>query len=152
MKVYVASSWRNEYQQEVVDALRSDGHEVYDFRYEGFSWSEVDDNWRQWSREKYRSLLIDATLGNNEIIRRGFNRDMEALKECDLCVLVLPSGRSAHLEAGYAVGAGKRMIVLLLGPLEPDLMYLMSSTPVALSIEEVIRFIHADSMSAVRWS
>ena len=31
-KIYVASSWRNPYQPEVVAALKKAGHEVYDFR------------------------------------------------------------------------------------------------------------------------
>ena len=31
-KIYVASSWRNEYYPEVVRQLREAGHEVYDFR------------------------------------------------------------------------------------------------------------------------
>lgn len=30
-KIYVASSWRNKYFPEVVDALRAAGHQVYDF-------------------------------------------------------------------------------------------------------------------------
>jgi hypothetical protein len=32
MKIYVASSWRNERQQDVVKTLRAANHEVYDFR------------------------------------------------------------------------------------------------------------------------
>lgn len=32
MRVYVATSWRNEFQPGVVAALREDGHEVYDFK------------------------------------------------------------------------------------------------------------------------
>lgn len=31
-KIYVASSWRNVFQQDVVDILRNLGHEVYDFK------------------------------------------------------------------------------------------------------------------------
>ena len=31
-KTYVASSWRNPFQQEVVNILRDLGHEVYDFK------------------------------------------------------------------------------------------------------------------------
>ena len=31
-KIYVASSWRNEYYPEVVAKLREAGHDVYDFR------------------------------------------------------------------------------------------------------------------------
>jgi DNA (cytosine-5)-methyltransferase 1 len=47
MKIYVASSWRNEQQPEVVKALRDAGHEVYDFRNpsetdKGFAWSDID--------------------------------------------------------------------------------------------------------------
>lgn len=32
MKIYLASSWRNERQPAVLAALREAGHEVYDFR------------------------------------------------------------------------------------------------------------------------
>jgi hypothetical protein len=49
---------------------------------------------------------------------------MGALRWCDTCVLVLPSGRSAHLEAGWAAGAGKTTIGLLADG-EPDLMWKM---------------------------
>ena len=31
-KIYVASSWRNEFYTEVVETLREAGHDVYDFR------------------------------------------------------------------------------------------------------------------------
>ena len=31
-KIYVASSWRNVFQQDVVAILRDLGHEVYDFK------------------------------------------------------------------------------------------------------------------------
>ena len=46
MRIYVASSWRNEArQQATVHALRGAGHEVYDFRNPapgdtGFSWRQ----------------------------------------------------------------------------------------------------------------
>lgn len=32
-KIYVASSWRNQYQPQVVRFLHEQGHEVYDFRH-----------------------------------------------------------------------------------------------------------------------
>ena len=48
-KIYVASSWRNPYFPEVVEALRAAGHEVYDFRNPphggaGFHWTDIDEN------------------------------------------------------------------------------------------------------------
>ncbi len=32
MKIYVASSWRNERQPAIIERLRAEGHNVYDFR------------------------------------------------------------------------------------------------------------------------
>lgn len=133
MKIYVASSWRNLMQQGVVHTLRAAGHEVYDFKHpvpgnEGFRWSEIDPNWQGWEPEKYRESLF------HPIAENGFQRDMEALRGCDACVLVLPCGRSAHLEAGFAVGAGKPLFVLIIEPQEPELMYLMAYRDVPGSI------------------
>jgi hypothetical protein len=48
---------------------------------------------------------------------------MEALQQADTCVLVLPCGRSAHTEAGWMAGAGKRVIVFIPEMVEPELMY-----------------------------
>ena len=49
--------------------------------------------------------------------------DIEAMEACDTCVLVLPCGRSAHTEAGWMAGAGKRVIVYIPEMVEPELMY-----------------------------
>ena len=43
-------------------------------------------------------------------------------------MLVMPAGRSSHLEAGYAVGAGKKLYILLNKvEFQPDLMYKMAN-------------------------
>jgi hypothetical protein len=55
----------------------------------------------------------------------GFDADFAAMERADTFVLVLPCGRSAHLELGWAVGAGKRTAILLEDPAEPELMYRM---------------------------
>ena len=119
MRIYVASSWRNTFQPSVVKALREDGHEVYDFMdSEGFHWTEVDPQWQEWPSNisKYLAGL------NHPCAERGFNRDMTALRECEVCVYVMPCGVSASLEAGWAKGAGKLLIVYVPGLREPDLM------------------------------
>jgi hypothetical protein len=130
MKIYVASSWRNLMQQGVVHTLRAAGYEVYDFKQpdgpgsppdSGFHWSEIDPNWKEWTPDQFRASL------SHPIAQHGFTRDMDALKGCDVCVLVMPCGRSAHLEAGYAVGANKPTVILLEDG-EPELMYNMAST------------------------
>lgn len=56
---------------------------------------------------------------------QGFDSDFAAMEKADTFVLVLPCGRSAHLELGWAVGAGKRTAILLEEPTEPELMYRM---------------------------
>lgn len=55
----------------------------------------------------------------------GFISDFNAMQRADTFVLVLPCGKSAHLELGWAVGAGKRTAILLEDPVEPELMYKM---------------------------
>lgn len=124
MKIYCASSWRNLLQQGVVHALRAAGHEVYDFKNPGpgktgFSWSAIDPYWMSWTPAEHVEAL------KHPIAVAGFKSDMDALRQCDACVLVLPCGRSAHLELGWAVGAGKKTCVLEIEPCEPDLMYAM---------------------------
>lgn len=126
MKVYVASSWRNEYQDVVVQALRAMGHDVYDFKHpspgdNGFSWGDVDARWQKWTTGQYASGL------RHPVALAGFEKDFDAMRWAEACVLVLPCGRSAHLEAGWFCGAGKRLVVYVPAPerIEPELMYLL---------------------------
>jgi len=120
MKIYVASSWRNERQQLVVKALRREGHEVYDFKNpsegdNGFDWSDIDTDWENWTPEHYVEQL------KHPIAERGFNKDFNAMKWADCCVMVLPCGRSANTEAGWMKGQGKPTIVLI-DKVEPELL------------------------------
>lgn len=136
-RIYVASSWRNPYQPTVVEMLRMEGHEVYDFRnppngVPGFQWEEVDPEWKNWSAEDYRRLLT-----THPIAARGFVSDLRGMQWADTCVLILPCGRSAHLEAGWFCGAGKRCIILTRDGEEPELMALLA-TDICVSIQEVI--------------
>lgn len=121
-RIYVASSWRNRHQPGVVAALRAAGHEVYDFRNpapdnDGFRWSEIDPDWQTWDARAYAAAL------EHPIAIKGHAYDFEAMRWADTCVLVLPSGRSASYELGWCMGAGKRGIVLVAEPCEPELMY-----------------------------
>ena len=121
-KVYVASSWRNPYFPDVVSALRGAGHAVYDFRNPphggaGFHWTDIDEHAPDWSFAQYAEGL------RHPYAERQFAADLEALEWADTCVLVLPCGRSAHTEAGWMAGAGKKVIVYIPEMQEPELMY-----------------------------
>ena len=125
MRIYVASSWRNPYQPEVVRTLREIGHEVYDFRNpregnHGFQWSEIDRDWQSWNVETYICAL------NHPVANKGFALDYDAMEWSECGVMVMPCGRSAHLEAGYFNGAKKPLIIYLSEKAEPELMYKMA--------------------------
>ena len=163
MYIYVASSWRNEFQQWAVTQLRALGHRVYDFRGKGsgwgdeincpdcaaakqlaypnpgsaggffaecplhrgeggFSWSEIDPDWKSWPGDIRRYL---RGLEHPRAIS-GFKRDMDALIRAHACILVNPCGQSAHMELGWAVGAGKMTAAWCPGIREPDLMLKMA--------------------------
>ena len=138
-KIYVASSWRNEYYPGVVDSLRKAGYYVYDFRNPpsgdpGFKWGNVNPNYMDWRPEEYRDNL------SHPMAERQFNNDIEAMEDCDTCVLVLPCGRSAHTEAGWFAGKGKKVIAYIPQKEEPELMYKLFSG-VATSLDELLAMI-----------
>ena len=122
LKVYVASSWRNDDQPAVVKLCREIGFEVYDFKNPpnrtGFSWSQIDPNWKNWTIDEYLNAL------QTPLAVEGFDSDMNALIECDICILVFPAGVSAAMEFGQAVGAGKYTFVIGI-PRGADLMVRM---------------------------
>ena len=132
--IYVASSWRNMMHTGVCAALRSAGIEHYDFKNPpggtGFSWKQVKSDGvpsapiaakgSDWEDvDEYLAMV------HHPRATEGFNADFAAMQRADTFVMVLPCGKSAHLELGWAVGAGKRTAILLENPVEPELMYRM---------------------------
>lgn len=123
-RVYVVSSWRNEFQQGVVRDLRDAGMSVYDFKNpepgnDGFRWSEIDPKWKEWAPEQWAAAL------KHPVAQIGFENDLSGMIWADVGVLVLPAGPSAHLEAGWMAGQRKPVYAYIppgVRP-EPDLMY-----------------------------
>ena len=113
MKVYVASSWRNDVYPQVLEVLRQAGHDVYDFRHQGGA---------DWNPTEITSDELFSFL-NHPKVSSIFKKDMDALVESDAVVCVLPCGRSAHLELGYGIGAGKRTVLLWHDGDAPDIMH-----------------------------
>jgi hypothetical protein len=141
--VYVASSWRNPTYPAVIHALRAAGIDHYDFRNppDGAAF-----NWAQIGGPAGGATVPQATyltMLDHPAAKAGFAADMAALQRADVCVLVLPCGRSAHLELGWAAGAGKRTAVLLDDPTTPELMYRMVDH-LSPTIPDLIRWLGAD--------
>lgn len=134
-RIYLASSWRNELQPLILRDLRAAGHSVYDFRNPedpwtlsshgddtgGFRWSDIDPSWERWTPWAFTQALATDTAA------RGFANDWVAMESAEVGVLLLPCGRSAHLEAGYFAGHPNKSLHILVPELpEPELMYLMA--------------------------
>jgi|HubBroStandDraft_6_1064221.scaffolds.fasta_scaffold1021818_2 hypothetical protein len=136
MKIYVASSWRNNEQPRIVKRLRELGHDVYDFKNPpgktSFGWAQT----ALGKPERPSELVL--SLEDRRCVA-GFEEDMRHLRECDACVFVAPAGLSASLELGFAVGAGKLTIIYAPDdaydergldsrgrPFEPELMWKMA--------------------------
>ena len=132
-RIYVSSSWKNEYQPVLVEELRKRGHKVYDFQHPSGRddhnvWESVSDRMglgRNYmlgsiSPKDFKSMLIDK-----EAVSR-FDEHFAAMQDADTCILLLPCGRSSHVEAGYMNGLGKRVFVMdTSNESVPELMYLM---------------------------
>lgn len=119
MRVYVASSWRNEHYPGLVRDLQTRGFEVHDWRHNGFSWKEVDPGWAVWTPEQYLDGLC------HERAQEAFQNDMCGLQGADVVIYLGPCGVSASLEAAWAKGAGKPVAAYLPAIREPDLMVLL---------------------------
>ncbi len=128
--LYIASSWRNEHHASVVTRLRRDGLRVYDYRNpeagnRGFNWKEIDPNCALWAPN--RAVVELGRPGP----KAAFALDGAAMLASEACLLLLPSGRSAHLEAGWFAGKGRSLYVLVTesGPTEvPYLLATKTST------------------------
>lgn len=114
--IYVIGSLRSARPQEVAKALREAGHEVFD------DWQAAgpiaDDSWRDYERTRGRSFK-EALKG--PAARNIFEFDKRYLDAADIAVLVLPAGKSAHLELGYFMP--KPTFILLDDPERWDVMY-----------------------------
>lgn len=141
--IYVGGSLRNPRVLEVAGALRAAGHEVYD------EWmspgSKADEEWQEYEKQRGRGYREALGGWHAEMV---FENDLWHLRRADTFVLVLPAGRSAHLELGWMSGKSKRTAVLLLEePDRYDIMYRFADY-VAESVEELIEWLNSSPSSS----
>lgn len=126
LKIYLASSWQNKEYEQVLNTLRLEGYETYDFKHpenkelSSFDWEKLDKKYNRWTCSDFKKAL------NHPETIKAFQKDFQAMQEADICVLLLPCGRSAHSEAGWMKGNGKKVFILDLSENpKPELMYRM---------------------------
>ena len=117
--IYVIGSMRSPRAPQVAKELRHAGYEVFD------DWfapgPDADDCWQAY--EKARGHTYAEALAGPHA-KTVFNFDLQHLRRATAVVLVLPAGKSAHLELGWSLGQGKPGFILLDGePERYDVMY-----------------------------
>ena len=111
--VYIIGSLRNEKIPLLSNDIRKLGFEVFD---DWFSpGPEADEFWRKY--EKTRGSSYKQAL-NNYAGKHIFEFDKHHIDRASIGILVMPAGRSGHLELGYMIGQGKPCFVFF--EEEPD--------------------------------
>lgn len=129
-KVYLIGSLRNPEVPALAGLIRELGFDVFDDWYA--AGPEADDKWRDYEKARGRTYKQALTgLAANHV----FDFDLAHLNASAMGVLLLPAGRSGHLEAGLLVGQGKPVAVLIDSPDRWDVMY--KFLDVCTSLEEL---------------
>ena len=119
MKIYLIGSLKNPAIPAIANELRAEGYDVFDDWFA--AGPDADDHWRDYERQRGHSY---PEALNGIAATHVFNLDYHHLSQADVAVLVLPAGKSAHLEAGWARGRTKPLYVLLDPTVERyDVMY-----------------------------
>lgn len=111
MKIFVASSWKiSDVAIDFSNLFRKWGHEVY--CYAELDKGQIHYNWLDYVTTKDDGI----TCLNTQIAKDTFKVDKGGMDWANCCVLVNPSGRDSHLEAGYMKGCGKKLIIIGMFP------------------------------------
>lgn len=112
-KLYLIGSLRNPFVPVLGNDLRRLGFDVFDDWYA--AGEKADDAWQAYEQGRGHTFA-EALRGY--AAQHVFAFDHHHLLEADIGVLVMPAGKSGHIEAGFLAGQDKPVYVLL--PEEPD--------------------------------
>jgi len=131
--VYLIGSLRNPEIPLIGNKLREQGYDVFD---DWFAGGKIaDDEWQAYETSRGREY---GTALRGYAAEHVYNFDLHHLNRASVGVLVLPAGKSGHLELGFLAGQGKRTFVLFdKVPERWDVMY-QFATNVAFSLDELI--------------
>lgn len=136
--IYVIGSLRNPRVPEVAAELRKCGLDAFDDWYA--AGPHADDAWRDYENARGHGI-IQALQG--PAAKNVFEFDRRNLRAADAAVLVLPAGKSGHLEFGWTLGQGKPGIILLdIDPERYDVMY-QFATAVVRNVRGAVKALEA---------
>ena len=133
MLVYLIGSLRNPKVPEIANEIRASGYDVFEDWYA--AGPTADDCLLAYEKARGHST---AQALKGYAAQHIFEFDKYHLARADAAVLVLPAGKSGHLELGWFLGGGKPGYILLdEEPPRIDLMY-QFATGVFSTMEELI--------------
>jgi hypothetical protein len=104
---FIAGRWRNKDNiQPVLDAVRATGHSAYCFIENGYGGEKVEFQTND-DPNIFMKQLEDLPL-SDPLIHKIFDTDINAERQADNFLLILPAGIAGHIEAGAAYGMGKK--------------------------------------------
>lgn len=111
---FIASRWRNrDSVLELTEKIRSKGKSVYCFIEGDGPKYQLKDLENQHEPEAFMQKFESIPdWKNDRAVKEIFDVDMNSLKTSEALILLLPCGKSAHIEAGVAYGMGKKCIVI----------------------------------------
>ncbi len=122
MKIYLIGSLKNVHIPNIGKGLRDLGHDVVD------DWHaagpDADKQWQRYHQQRGDSYYEALRLGRFGTL--GYRFDMHHLAGADEVVLILPGGKSAHLEFGWSCRDRPGSIFFDHEPPDWDLMYKMA--------------------------
>lgn len=139
-KIYLIGSLRNPAVPVVADQLRAQGFEVFD---DWFAAGHEADEWLQRYEQNRGHSYREALRGH--AVNHVFHFDEHHLDDCDMAVMLLPAGKSAHLELGYVRGQGKPAFIWMPNgePERWDVMYRFA-TDLVYTFDELIEAIRKE--------
>jgi len=131
--IYLIGSLRNPKVPLVAKELRQHGFDVFDEWYA--AGPTTDEDWQRYESIRGRTYK-EALAGKHA--KDVFEFDLANLKVSDIGVLVLPCGKSAHLELGWMIGQGKQGYILF--DKEPERYDIMVqfATGIFFDLEELV--------------
>ena len=105
--IYVIGSLKNPQVPELGNYLRNAGFEIFDDWYG--AGPTADQCWQEYEQGRGRTYkeALDGYASRHIV-----QFDHTHLKRCDGAVLILPAGRSGHMELGFVLGQGKPGFIL----------------------------------------
>lgn len=109
LRVYVAGSFNN------ICTCREAGGHIRDMGVQVYVFCDEDSHAYAWSMALREEIQIDTltpmTAVEHDIVYKIYRAHMDELMRADVVVIILPCGKSAHLEAGWVKGMGGKLLI-----------------------------------------